>query len=400
MYTPEEVLDNLREILARNGGLEFDLKFYRENGGLFRSYGAIKNNLGLAWQDALAKVGARKRTREMHVTARSQRLGFLAKVTREEMLAELDLAWQRKGRCPSRADFNQGSKQLDSDLYIRRFGSWSKAIEALCELKKIPVPRIPGAPRIACEGDPNPPPRRHRRAPATNDGLIAEILEVQRKYPATPISYGLYKAGGGTYHIDTFKSHFGSWTKAVREAGGVPAHPTYSHDELFDEMQRLWEKLGRQPTRDEMKADGSISPGTYANQFGSWIKAIHAFCEDRNSDRLEPEEQPEAPISTEADIRVVRNDSPNASPAIEPIPFDKPSPLKILRKTGRAVGKRLRWRVFVRDNFTCRGCGRSREKHGVVLHADHVTAYSNGGETVFENLQTLCEDCNVGKSNL
>jgi len=30
---------------------------------------------------------------------------------------------------------------------------------------------------------------------------------------------------------------------------------------------------------------------------------------------------------------------------------------------------------------------------------DHITAWSNGGETILENLQTLCSDCNLGKSN-
>ena len=31
---------------------------------------------------------------------------------------------------------------------------------------------------------------------------------------------------------------------------------------------------------------------------------------------------------------------------------------------------------------------------------DHVVPWSLGGETVIENLQVLCEQCNVGKSNL
>jgi 5-methylcytosine-specific restriction endonuclease McrA len=35
-----------------------------------------------------------------------------------------------------------------------------------------------------------------------------------------------------------------------------------------------------------------------------------------------------------------------------------------------------------------------------VLHVDHKTAWANGGETVLENLQTLCSKCNIGKSDL
>jgi len=37
---------------------------------------------------------------------------------------------------------------------------------------------------------------------------------------------------------------------------------------------------------------------------------------------------------------------------------------------------------------------------GVELHVDHIFPWSKGGETVFENLQTLCSKCNGGKSNL
>jgi 5-methylcytosine-specific restriction endonuclease McrA len=36
----------------------------------------------------------------------------------------------------------------------------------------------------------------------------------------------------------------------------------------------------------------------------------------------------------------------------------------------------------------------------IVLHVDHIKAWANGGETVLENLQTLCSKCNLGKSDL
>jgi 5-methylcytosine-specific restriction endonuclease McrA len=34
-----------------------------------------------------------------------------------------------------------------------------------------------------------------------------------------------------------------------------------------------------------------------------------------------------------------------------------------------------------------------------MLHVDHIKPWSLGGLTVDENLQTLCEPCNLGKSN-
>jgi 5-methylcytosine-specific restriction endonuclease McrA len=31
----------------------------------------------------------------------------------------------------------------------------------------------------------------------------------------------------------------------------------------------------------------------------------------------------------------------------------------------------------------------------IELHADHILAVSNGGKTTLNNLQTLCQDCNL-----
>jgi 5-methylcytosine-specific restriction endonuclease McrA len=61
----------------------------------------------------------------------------------------------------------------------------------------------------------------------------------------------------------------------------------------------------------------------------------------------------------------------------------------------------LRYEVLQRDGFRCVMCGRSPGKEaGVMLHVDHIRPWSAGGETVKENLQTLCERCNLGKGAL
>jgi 5-methylcytosine-specific restriction endonuclease McrA len=36
----------------------------------------------------------------------------------------------------------------------------------------------------------------------------------------------------------------------------------------------------------------------------------------------------------------------------------------------------------------------------ITLHVDHIKPWSKGGETVPDNLQTLCSVCNIGKNNL
>ena len=58
----------------------------------------------------------------------------------------------------------------------------------------------------------------------------------------------------------------------------------------------------------------------------------------------------------------------------------------------------LRYDILKRDNFRCKICGCGMED-GVKLHVDHIIPVSKGGKTVESNLQTLCELCNLGKSN-
>lgn len=59
---------------------------------------------------------------------------------------------------------------------------------------------------------------------------------------------------------------------------------------------------------------------------------------------------------------------------------------------------RLRFEVLRRDGYRCQLCG-LEQKDGVVLHVDHKLAVSNGGATTYDNLWTLCQSCNLGKSN-
>ena len=231
--------------------------------------------------------------------------------------------------------------------------------------------------------------------------LLDELRKASAKAPKVSLTFQTYKANGGTYSRRPFKTHFGSWTQAVNAIGSLSGRQQkYSKEELFDEIQRLWEHFGRQPTWEEMDEHGKISGYCYATRFGSegkssWTKAIHAFCEDRNSEAaLTPIPFLESLSSVQVSKEPEKKEIPVGIPRTESITQI------IVHKTGRQVPKKLRWRVFARDNFICQDCGRSPAKHGVALEADHKTAWTNGGETVFENLRTLCEDCNKGKSNL
>lgn len=58
----------------------------------------------------------------------------------------------------------------------------------------------------------------------------------------------------------------------------------------------------------------------------------------------------------------------------------------------------MRYDVLRRDGFRCVLCGMSA-KDGAILHVDHIIPVSKGGKSELSNLRTLCEKCNIGKSN-
>ena len=75
-------------------------------------------------------------------------------------------------------------------------------------------------------------------------------------------------------------------------------------------------------------------------------------------------------------------------------------PNKIKSKRKRThVPRGLRKEVFKRDNYTCVECGASKED-GATLHIDHKIPVSKGGTDELDNLQTLCSDCNLNKSDV
>lgn len=66
----------------------------------------------------------------------------------------------------------------------------------------------------------------------------------------------------------------------------------------------------------------------------------------------------------------------------------------------RPISKRRRYAVLARDGFKCQACGRSPQTHDVVLEIDHIIPFSKGGTSDMDNLQSLCESCNRGKTDL
>ncbi len=181
----------------------------------------------------------------------------------------------------------------------------------------------------------------------------------------------------GRFGKTTILRRFGSWNKAL-EASGLKVVLTLNNKEesLFENLANVWKILGKQPVGSDLEKSKGYSKfalGTYEKRFGSWNKALQAFADFING----------IPVSEEFGKDVKRaKDSKTA-------------------RTPRKINWRLRAKVLIRDNCICKMCGASPAKDStVMLHVDHVTAWSKGGETEMENLQTLCAQCNIGKSDL
>ena len=206
--------------------------------------------------------------------------------------------------------------------------------------------------------------------PVSDEELLADLRAIAASLGKTTIGQRDYRRLG--QHDDSTASRrFGTWNNALIAAGlSLSNEVDISDDRLFENLLILWQHNGRQPRRSELAQEPStISQTPYSRRFGSWSGALGAFVEYANSS------DSEAPIAQ-----------------------DSSTPR---RKTGRDPSLRLRWHVLQRDRFSCCACGASPAHNpGVELHVDHVVAWSKGGETVLENLQTLCSVCNLGKSNI
>lgn len=57
--------------------------------------------------------------------------------------------------------------------------------------------------------------------------------------------------------------------------------------------------------------------------------------------------------------------------------------------------KSLRYKILLRDNFTCKICG--GKPPNSILHIDHINPQKNGINNNENNLRVLCSECNLGR---
>lgn len=217
---------------------------------------------------------------------------------------------------------------------------------------------------------------------APDSDLLEDLCRCAKEIGRETITIAEY-GGIGKVHPSTIQRRFGSWPRALSLAGLQPSRSKIgiTDEELFQNIKSLWMGLGRQPRYAEVVTPSSrFSAGTYENRFDSWSKALKAFV---------------AWVNTDAPVDLTR--TPDEGGLVAGAYIDTGISK---RRSRREISDRQRFRILVRDGFRCKSCGTSPlTKPGLELHVDHVLPWSKGGETVDDNLEAKCKQCNLGKGN-
>ena len=327
------------------------------------SAGTLSKRFG-SWLNALEKAGLPK-------TINSK------DVSNSDLLADLKhVADEIQKSGVTRSEYNEHG-QFSYRTLTRQFGSWQKALEQA------------GLNRT-----------QNFYENLSDDDLITDLKRVASELEKSSVTMDEYDERG-KFGSGTLRRRFGrSWSKAVKLAGLTKSKNLNTpNEELFTNLAEIWAKLGRQPKGADLTSQTSkFSCDTYTTRFGSWRKALETFVAWANEGETQTAEISPQPLKSSRQKEI--SHKPDIARA--------PSPSKPLQKqevfrhrTPRTVNDRLRFLMMRRDNFKCCICGISPAINpGTVLVADHIKSWDAGGETVIENLQTLCETCNGGKSNL
>ncbi len=297
-------------------------------------------------------------------------IDFLEEYTDEALLDELRrvASLLPEGKPLTKTAYEELGGRVAHTTVRRRFGGWQTA------LQKAGLGGLYIGQRVS---------QKMRDQPIkklSNDELIAELRRVQALCGKQWLTSDDFNAHSVTSE-DAVRLRFGSFRKGLEAAGLYHApfkQRLRTDDECFENLAAVWTHYGRRPMYREMfQPPSTIQAKTYVLRWGTWRKAVKAFVEWANSEASsEPIQGPAKPIT-------------EASPTV---------PKSRTEADCRELRPGLRFKVFMRDKFRCVACGRSPATHlNIELHADHIVSVADDGKTTLENLQTLCQDCNLGK---
>jgi len=270
------------------------------------------------------------------------------------------------------SDFNKHSKISSSALRLR-FGDWQNV------LMKAGLDHKYSGIKVSEKM------RQQQSKNLTDEEIFNELRRIAKKLNQNYLTQTDINNNSKTIAATLIVYRFGSWAKGLKKAGlrkSPRSTIRLSDDELYENLLNVWSHHGRQPYLREMdEMPSEVSSGAYENRFGGWKRALEAFVARMNQD-------------DNGNEQVLKKDEPTSEIRKE----IKSHCVPVEDRHGIGLG--LRYKVLSRDKFKCVRCGANPAHDPMCrLHIDHIVPHSKQGKTVLENLQTLCENCNLGKGN-
>jgi len=174
--------------------------------------------------------------------------------TDEELLEMLKRKASKLKRAPSRREIDRDPNMPSSEVYMRRFCSWRRALHLIgFEIPKRKVYKGSLKPKDLLE---------RLKVLSKRLGRPPKLREIQ-KDPKLPYCRTVVKV-------------FGSYEKIVQRLGYRSARYKYSDEELLNFIRKKAKELGRRPSKREMDRDRRMPwSDTFAERFGSWRRACH-----------------------------------------------------------------------------------------------------------------------------
>lgn len=209
---------------------------------------------------------------------------------------------------------------------------------------------------------------------ASRAEIVASLREYGRLHQCE--TFGMREYDGWKKRLvtsDTIRRQFGSWAKALHEAGfravrGQKADPAA----MVEAFRACWKEQRSVPSLRQLEAflerkKYPFRVKTYGAFFGGVGRLAKRIVQVQNGELIEAD---------------------------------------LLRRVKRAPARRspmsvkLRTAILKRDGEQCVKCGASPKKNSAVtLEVDHIIPVAEGGTNDPKNLQTLCWSCNQGKTD-
>lgn len=171
------------------------------------------------------------------------------RISKKELRAEIRQLADDIGRAPKAKEMAERGAYSPT-TYQRRYDSWDDALAA-AGVDPETCKRIPG------------------------EAILDEIRRLADESGTAPTAAEMDDRGD--FSVKLAQNRFGSWNEALRQAGFQPSHRYSISDEaLINDIQRLYNELGRAPTIEEVEELGSFSVRPYLRRFDTWQSAVHA----------------------------------------------------------------------------------------------------------------------------